>query len=51
MEVTQAEEKHTHEEEEEETMRKHAGIKKVVIASISGVPKISTFGMRVILQG
>jgi hypothetical protein len=42
MEVAQA---------EEEAMCKQAGIKKVVIASISGVPKISTFGMRVVLQG
>jgi hypothetical protein len=42
MEVAQA---------EEETMCKQAGIKKVVIASISEVPKISTFRMRVVLRG
>jgi len=51
MEVTQAEEKHMHGEEEEEAMHKQAGIKKVFIASISGVPKFITFKMRGVLQG
>jgi len=51
MEVTQEEEKHTHEEEEEEAMHKHAWIKRVVIASINGVPKFITFRMRGVLQG
>ena len=32
-------------------MRNHVGIKKAVIASISGVPKFNTFRMRGVLQG
>ena len=51
MEVTQAEEEHTHKEEDEKTMHKHAGIKKVVITSISGVPKFINFMIRGVLQG
>jgi len=51
MEVTQAEEENTHAEEEEETIRNQAGIKKAVIASINGVPKFNTFKMRGVLEG
>jgi hypothetical protein len=51
MEVAQAKEEHTHGEEEEESMLKQTRIKKVVITSISGVPKFSTFRMRGVLQG
>ena len=29
----------------------HAGIKKVIIASIKGVPKFNTFWMKVVAQG
>jgi hypothetical protein len=51
IEVTRTEEEPTHGEEEEEPMCNQAGIKKVVIASISGVPKFNTFRMRGVLQG
>jgi hypothetical protein len=51
MEVTQAEDEHTHEEGEDETVHNATGIKKVVIASISGVQKFSTFRIRGVLQG
>jgi hypothetical protein len=46
MEFSLVEEDHMHGEEEDEIMCKQAGIKKVVIASISGVPKFSIFKIR-----
>jgi hypothetical protein len=51
MEVTQAKEGHTQVEVEDETMCYHAGIKKVIIGSISGVQNLSTFRIRGVLQG
>jgi len=51
MEVAQAKEEHTHGEEEEESMLKQTRIKKVVITSISGVKKFSTFKTKGVLHG
>jgi hypothetical protein len=51
MEVTQTNEEHIQEEGEEEIMYKQPGIKKPVIASISGVQRFSTFRIRGVLQG
>jgi hypothetical protein len=50
MEVSQTEEETMH-GEEEEPMHNQAWIKKVFIASISGVPKFITLRMRGVLQG
>jgi hypothetical protein len=51
MEVTPTNEEHIQEEGEEETVHKQPGIKKAVIASISGVQRFSTFRIRGVLQG
>jgi hypothetical protein len=51
MELGQADEEHTHEDGEEETVRKQPGVKKVIIASISGVQRFSTYRIRGVLQG